>query len=131
MPPRTKVGEEEIRLLWDGILDILLERIHHKSISIAELAHLIDELNLLLRAAKGRSGVWGSVIDVVLVLLRQDATITDLKNSTRYGESTLYRALSRLELVGFAIRMQGEGLGSRWTINGERCPVLFRASRRL
>jgi hypothetical protein len=124
----AKTNEDEIRLLWDGILDILLERIHHKSITIAELAHLVDELNILLRAVKGRNGVWGSVVDLVLILMRKDVTIRELRTELQYNESTIYRALTRLELAGFASRMERDGL-QHWTVNKVRCPVLYRASR--
>lgn len=127
--PRTKASEDEIRLLWDGILDILLERIHHKSISVTELAHLIDELNILLRAVKGRNGVWGSVIDVALLLLRRDAAIGDFKAELRYNESTIYRALARLDLAGFSCACATSG-PKTWSISREKCPVLYRATRR-
>jgi DNA-binding transcriptional ArsR family regulator len=121
-------GQDEIRLLWDEILDILLERIHHKAISLTELAHLIEELEILLRAVKGRHGVWGSVIDIALQLLRKDVTIHDLISELSYNESTIYRALGRLELAGFATSNFQDG--SRcWTINKSRCPVLYRARR--
>ncbi|HEV2139343.1 MAG TPA: hypothetical protein VGR53_10935 [Nitrososphaerales archaeon] len=125
----AKANEDEIRLLWDGILDILLERVHYKSISIVELAHLIDELDIMFRAVKGRNGVWGSVIDVAMFLLKRDATINDLRSSLRFNESTLYRALSRLELAGLAVPSKGDGLARLWTLNREKCPVLYRASR--
>ena len=128
MPPRTK-SDEEIRTLWDGILDILLERVHNKSISLTELAHVTDELNILLRAVKGRSGVWGSVVDVALQLLRRDVTIRDLRAELHYNESTIYRALERLESVGFASQISDESGLHRWTVNSEMCPVLHRASR--
>jgi hypothetical protein len=125
---REKANEDEIRLLWDGILDILLERIHHKSISVVELVHLVDELNILLRAIKGRNGVWGSVIDLILILMRKDVTIRELRTELQYNESTIYRALTRLELAGFATRMDHDSL-HQWTVNKVRCPVLYRASR--
>ena len=127
--PRTKANEEEIRILWDRILDILLERIHYKSISIFELTHLVDELNLLMRAAKGRGKIWVSVVDVALLLLKRDMTISELRTNLRFNESTLYRALSRLKLAGFATHSLGSGLGRVWTINRETCPVLYRACR--
>ncbi len=123
---RTK--DEEVRVLWDGILDVLLERIHHKSISLAELEHLVEELEILLRAVKGKNGVWGSVIDVALQLLRRDVTICDLRSELPYNESTIYRALGRLELAGFATSSSQEG-SRNWTLNREKCPVLSRASR--
>lgn len=123
------MDEDEIRLLWDGILDILLERIHHKSISLMELAHLTDELVILLRAIKGQTGVWGSVIDVVLQLLKEDVTVRDLRAELHYNESTIYRALTRLELAGFAVQRNDDFGSRRWTVNRDRCPVLYRASR--
>jgi len=128
-PLRTNADEDEIRAIWDRILDILLERTHRKSIAIAELAHVIEELSLLFRAVKGRNGAWASVIEVSLFLLKRDATVSDLKASLPFNESTLYRALSRLELAGFAAHMEGRDLGRVWTINKEKCPVLYRASR--
>lgn len=128
-PGRTKVAEDEVRLLWDGILDILLERVSHKSISVTELSHLIDELNILLRAVKGRTGVWGSVIDIALLLLKRDVTIRDLRAELPYNESTVYRALGRLESAGFALQLTDDDGLHRWTVNRDRCPVLHRASR--
>ncbi len=121
--------DAEIRLLWDGILDILLERIHHKSISVKELTHLTDELRILLRAVKGKNGVWGSVIEVAQILLERDATISDFRACLPFNESTLYRALSRLERSGFASHAKGESMARLWSINREKCPVLYRASR--
>jgi len=128
-PLRTKAHEDEIRLLWDGILEILLERIHHKSISDRELTHLIDELDILMRAVKGKNGVWVSVIDIALFLLRRDATIGDLRAGLQFNESTLYRALSRLENAGFATILNSDEGHRRWTLNKDRCPILYRASR--
>jgi len=126
---RSSPGENQIRILWDGILDILLERVHHKSISNVELAHLIDELNLLLRAVKGSNGVWGSVVDVALFVVKRDVTIRDLRTNMEYNESTIYRALGRLEMAGVIVRTKGQGMAGLWTINRETCPVLYRASR--
>ena len=125
----TDANADEIRLLWDGILDILLERVNHKSISNVDLAHLIVELDLLLRAVKGLKGIWGSVVEVAMFLMKRDATIGDLRMNMKYNESTIYRALGRLEIAGVAARTKGQGMAGLWTINRERCPVLYRASR--
>jgi len=127
--PRSKLHEDEIRLLWDGILDILLERIHQKSISLAELSHLIHELDDLMRAIKGKDGVWGSVVDVAVILLKRDVSICNLRAELCYNESTIYRALNRLEAAKIAKSIPGEGLATLWTINDDQCPVLYRASR--
>ena len=125
---RPKTRDEEIRLLWDGILDILLERVSHKSISLAELTHLVEELDVLLRAVKGRNGVWGSVVDIAIQLMRKDVSIHDLRFELPYNQSTIYRALGRLELAGFAASKSEDGF-RRWTINRSRCPVLYHACR--
>jgi len=127
--PQADLGDAEIRALWDHILDVLLERIHHRSISETELARLVDELNILLHAAKGRNGVWASVIDIALLLLERDISIRDLRTSLSYNEFTMYRAIERLCLAGIASPTTGETMGKVWTINRERCPVLWRATR--
>jgi hypothetical protein len=125
-----QVEQDHIRRLWDDILNILLERVNDKAIPVSQLRHVTEELRLVLFATKGRSGLWASVIDVVLLLLKEDATIHVFRNQLPYNESTVYRALRRLELAGFATSMKSENsLGLVWTINKERCPVLYRASR--
>jgi len=124
---QSRANVEDVRMLWDGILDILLERVHHKSISIVELAHIAVEVDILLRAIKGKNGVWGSVIDVASQLIKKDVCPRELISELPYNASTIYRALERLELTGFAVRPLD---GSRcWTINSEKCPVLYRATR--
>jgi hypothetical protein len=121
--------QEQVRALWDNILDMLLEQIGRKSIPLSELQHLVEELNQVLLASKGRRAIWGSVIDVILVLLKSDASIRDFRTQLPYAESTIYRALWRLESAGFAQARKGPELARVWTINSERCPVLFHASR--
>jgi hypothetical protein len=125
-----KGNEDEIRLLWDGILNILLERVHRKSISDSELTHLVEELTSLFRAVKGKNGTWGSVLDVTIVLLNRDASIHEFCIELPYNESTIYRALRRLELAGFAAIDGRVDERTKWTIDKTRCPVLYRASRR-
>jgi hypothetical protein len=102
--------KEKVRQFWDEILDIMLERINRKSVPVKELAHVTDELRRILAASKGKLSIWGSVIDVALVLLTSDAQIHDFKRQTRYNESTIYRALARLEAAGFAEAQKGEDL---------------------
>ncbi|HZW85623.1 MAG TPA: hypothetical protein VFE91_06980 [Nitrososphaerales archaeon] len=125
----TNPSNDEIRLLWDEILDILLERIHHKSISNAELSHLGEELNVLFRAVKGRRGAWDSVIDVALILLKRDTSVSAFRAELPYDESTIYRALARLESSGFATTTSSDDGLRRWTVDRNRCPVLHRATR--
>lgn len=126
---QSQVELDEIRQFWDMILDTLVDRIDRRTIPLSELKHVIEELRILLQSAKGRKSVWGSVIDVALVLLKHDVTVRDLRLEVACNDSTIYRALSRLESVGFTKQLStGESLG-RWTINKERCPVLYHASR--
>jgi hypothetical protein len=124
-----KLEEDEIHKLWDNILQILIQQMNERSVPVTRVKHLTDELQLILSASKGSRDLWNSVIDVLLVLLESDATIKDFKQRLPYNESTIYRALSRLEAVGFAESKKRETLARVWTINKERCPILYRASR--
>lgn len=70
-------------------------------------------------------------MDVAFVLLERDARVDQLCVLLPYNQSTLYRALIRLEEAGFATRVKSrETAGALWTINSAKCPVLYRATRR-
>jgi len=125
--PTKKSEDAAIAELWDRILDILLQRVNRKAIPDIELRHVVGEIKLILLAAKGRDSVWRSVIDVVISMLEKDCTIRDLRTSLPYNESTIYRALNRLESAGVIRSSRGKGLARVWTIDEKKCPVLYRA----
>jgi hypothetical protein len=93
--------KEHVKQVWDEILDILIERMTRKSVPIYELKHLTDELQCILSASKGKKMAWSSVIDVARLLMRADATVGDFRSQLSYNESTIYRALRRLQSAWF------------------------------
>jgi predicted transcriptional regulator len=90
---------------------------------------VVDEVKIVLNCIKGKKNNWKSVVDVVLCLLDSECNIASLKARLGYSEAPIYRALRRLELAGFTIRLKSpDSSGHRWVINKERCPVLYCAT---
>ena len=110
----------------DKILDLIVNLAQQRLIPLNQARQVIKEVELIFRAAKGRKiGAWSSVLDVATQLLKGDVSIKSLSRKLRYDKSTLYRALIKLEAVGFAERLNNKGLEKFWTINKERCPILY------
>lgn len=119
---------EDAKILWDKMFETFFERMRFRTITIEEARHVIDEIILLLRAIKGYKNPWNSVIDVALYVLKQDVTTKQLLETYPYDRSTIYRALNRLAGIGFVIPVTND-VAEIWTINKERFPILFHASR--
>ncbi|MEM3368482.1 MAG: hypothetical protein QW193_01135 [Nitrososphaerales archaeon] len=120
--------DEEIKSLWDKVLESIFERLKYKTLTVNELRHLKDELLFLSYASKGKRS-WPSVIDVFFELIKEDISVKKLLGRLNYSESQIYRALKRLEAAGIAEQKPKEGLEKFWTINKFKCPVLYRATR--
>jgi predicted transcriptional regulator len=127
--PLTEEEKSTVERAWDEILDVLFHRFDRRFVKTSEMRHIVDEVKIVLNCIKGKKNNWKSVVDVVLCLLDGECNIASLKARLGYSEATIYRALRRLELAGFAIRLKSSGSsGHRWLINKERCPLLYRAT---
>ncbi len=120
---------QQVRALWDSVLDMLFVRMGYRSISIAELKHLKTEVRALLLASRGVGSAWKSVIDTALLLMEADSTVRRIETELPYSESTIYRALTRLADAGFAESFPCNEMGRSWSINREKCPILYLATR--
>ena len=120
---------DRIRLLWDEILDILMERVGSQSVPRNDLRHLNKELHLILGASRGKKVIRTSVIDVLMVLLVSDGTIQDFSKKLTYNDSTIYRALETLECCGLAQPTRAGQLAHTWTIDKTKFPIIYAAVR--
>lgn len=118
--------EVQAKVLWDKMFDALFDRIRYKTLTIEEARHVIDEVILLLRAAKGRERPWNSVIEIVAIILKRDVSTKEIMQICMYARSTVYRSLNRLKSVGFIVTKKDEDV---WTVNRDKFPILFYASR--
>jgi len=90
---------------------------------------LVDENIILFNAMKGKYRAWTSVIDVCMLILQKDMSADDLYHSLPYSKSVVYKAIQRLESIRFIVPMEVNGSGKIWTINKEKFPILYMASR--
>jgi hypothetical protein len=134
-PQRTEVPavpasvDEEACRAWGRILDIFFEQLMARGLPLYEARRVSTEIELLLKAVRGKKGTWASVVDVALQLLREDRTVHEMYLRLGCAESTIYRALRRLEQVGFATQMDSGRLNRPWTLNRTSFPILHRLTR--
>jgi len=115
--------------LWDEVLDILFERIERRYVPMALVKHLVPELRQLLSSAKGQKFLTNSVVNLIMVMIEGDATAGELRLGMHCSESTIYRALAKLERIGFLEPAVDRQNPRRWTIARKSFPILYCASR--
>jgi hypothetical protein len=118
----------ETETLYDE-LHKLSTRIRQGTLTLQEMRHLVDENIILFKAMKGKYRGWKSVIDVSILILQKDMSANDLYHSLPYSKSILYRAIRKLESIKFLVPNGTNGSEKIWTINSEKFPILYMASR--
>lgn len=119
---------DKTETLWDEF-HRLSTRIRQGTLTLQEIRHLVDEIAILLNAMKGKNHAWISVIDVSILLLQKDMSANDLYYSLPYSKSVVYKAIQKLESIRFIVSKEIDGSEKIWTINREKFPVLYMASR--
>ncbi len=110
-------------------MDILFERVEHRFVPVSQIRHLVPELRQLLSSSKGRKFLSNSVVNLMILMLEGDATIREMRLNMRCSESTIYRALAKLERIGFVEHTVDRQDTRRWTIGKKNFPILYCASR--
>lgn len=136
MPPQSKKRRysdderKDVLADIDKFLDLIVNLAQQRLIPLNQASQVIKEVELIFKAAKGRKiGAWSSVLDVAAQLLKEDVSKKSLSKKLRYHDSTLHRALEKLEAAGFAKPSYNVGREKFWTINKERCPILYWITR--
>lgn len=111
--------------------DIGIPIIEFRKTEEAPSVPLLGEIERMIRICKGKTYYWTPCIDVALLMLKEDVSVSKLmmkvkRNKSTYNKNTFQKCLQKLSLAGFAaIVVNSRSLEPVYTLNRDRFPLLY------